>query len=823
MAKHLPVVYLAFANALDDHLAKLKEESREIFKSLHGLQKDNKIWVHREESSQVDELYEDLMAYDQDIVIFHYGGHADGSMLQLEGGAGAAGGLASLLGQQKNLKLVFLNGCATKDQVNLLHRAGVPAVIATAVKINDSKATIFSTAFYKSLAKGNSIEDSFNSAKNLLETKFSSDDLFEISFNRGPPVWDFDEEDEASAEVDEEMEWRLYIRPEASTDLGRWRLNTAQTEWRIQLRDRRGHIRSTLDDEPVTVEHRAVVRTLPAASCTECGVIRLDASVLENGENVCPVCHSKAINLGDAATELPDKVLEYEVSSKQARAAAIELLEAQFNKGKFSKQIEIEQILPLWVPCWKFDAQVHSEYKGESAVAAGFQNAIPELTWRSAGNHMDSSLDDYLVAGSITSWAQVDDQHWDFDTARDYQADDSAGSSLPLSINLEGAFEVAAGELRTYLEAEVAERLGGLEQRNVELESRYDQVRAELYWLPHYLVAAVYKEENASLLINGQSGETRFTRQAKSPGDSGGVNRFMKGKLFAKGSGTTRAELWVSVFSGVGIGIMIGLLLGLAAPQAGEESRSTVSIFIGALGVGLAALLGLNDRHFSMAKGLRIGSFGLAVAIAAMSGIVIRDGGFLSPDGPTVLYDVAPPTYSEPVDSGGNSAPVDVETIIVRDNPGSGRSYLYSSELDLDVCGELKTPYDQDLSEADLISNFKLNGGDGWSEFAGEIESQVILADQKAALLTGRDAICGFGNFQDIPVQASPAACFDLAQMQQTDSKQQYQDLLDWHGLSSFYNKTAGSIPEASLPQTLSIIATMLCAESAQDQSTTNQ
>ena len=60
-------------------------------------------------------------------------------MLQLEGGVGGAGGIAKLLGQQAGLKLVFLNGCANKEQVKNLHAAGVPAVIATAVKINDSK------------------------------------------------------------------------------------------------------------------------------------------------------------------------------------------------------------------------------------------------------------------------------------------------------------------------------------------------------------------------------------------------------------------------------------------------------------------------------------------------------------------------------------------------------------------------------------------------------------------------------------------------------------------------------------------------------------
>ena len=41
-----------------------------------------------------------------------------------------SGGLAQLMGIQKELQLVFLNGCATKGQVEQLFAAGIKAVIA---------------------------------------------------------------------------------------------------------------------------------------------------------------------------------------------------------------------------------------------------------------------------------------------------------------------------------------------------------------------------------------------------------------------------------------------------------------------------------------------------------------------------------------------------------------------------------------------------------------------------------------------------------------------------------------------------------------------
>ena len=81
----------------------------------------------------------------------------------------------------------------------------------------------------------------------------------------------------------------------------------------------------------------------------------------------------------------------------------------------------------------------------------------------------------------------------------------------------------------------------------------------------------------------------------------------------------------VSVASGAGIGLMVGSMLGLAASP-------TVATFIGAIGAVLAALLGLNDRHFSAAKGLRIGAFGVFAALGACLGLYAQKHGVLAPN-----------------------------------------------------------------------------------------------------------------------------------------------------------------------------------------------
>ncbi|MCB0294893.1 MAG: CHAT domain-containing protein, partial [Calditrichaeota bacterium] len=80
-------------------------------------------------------------------------------------------GLAQLLGRQPALQLVFLNGCATRGWIERLFEAGVKAVIATTVKIDDRQATDFAEQFYRALATGKQgIKNAFETAKNFLES-----------------------------------------------------------------------------------------------------------------------------------------------------------------------------------------------------------------------------------------------------------------------------------------------------------------------------------------------------------------------------------------------------------------------------------------------------------------------------------------------------------------------------------------------------------------------------------------------------------------------------------------------------------------------------
>ncbi|HEX8201931.1 MAG TPA: CHAT domain-containing protein, partial [Isosphaeraceae bacterium] len=227
MSSIRPVVLLAFADARRD-LASLKHEGwslRDQFEALkrHGVVAD----VVVEERALLDRIYSVLQRHRDRIAIFHFGGHADADSLLLESalgpGAAHAEGLATLLGRQRGLKLVFLNGCSTRPQVARLLDAGVPAVIATARPIDDALAVRFAVAFYQALTTGHEdargkvaggcgIASAFAQAEGLAQAA------------GGGKLRDLGDESAAHDIFDDRgLPWNVFYRPGAE-EVARWTL-----------------------------------------------------------------------------------------------------------------------------------------------------------------------------------------------------------------------------------------------------------------------------------------------------------------------------------------------------------------------------------------------------------------------------------------------------------------------------------------------------------------------------------------------------------------------------------------------------------------------
>jgi hypothetical protein len=187
MPDQKPMILLASADAQGELLALHEEVNRLdiLFQGLKGKGIDYLLLPY----AKLENIGRALNEHRHRIAIVHYAGHAHEDRLMLEpaigsaDGAARAEGLAGLLGSQRGLKLVYLNGCSTLPQVDLLRNAGVPAVIATSRAINDLVARDFAIAFYEALTTGRggdgvrpdqTIAEAFASAEGYVKAKYSA-------------------------------------------------------------------------------------------------------------------------------------------------------------------------------------------------------------------------------------------------------------------------------------------------------------------------------------------------------------------------------------------------------------------------------------------------------------------------------------------------------------------------------------------------------------------------------------------------------------------------------------------------------------------------
>lgn len=184
MSLSKPVVFLAFANDKQNdalYLRNLPVELHGLRQALQPAVRAGLCEVVERTAVTINDIFDVFQDpyYKDRIAIFHYGGHASGHNLVLENLDGShshshSEGLVPFFGRQKGLQLVFFNGCSTQLQAQALIEEGVTAVVGTATAIKDDIATDLSTRFYKGLAAGYTIHQSWEQSIDAVKTKTST-------------------------------------------------------------------------------------------------------------------------------------------------------------------------------------------------------------------------------------------------------------------------------------------------------------------------------------------------------------------------------------------------------------------------------------------------------------------------------------------------------------------------------------------------------------------------------------------------------------------------------------------------------------------------
>ncbi len=165
-------VFLAFSNSHQVPLPHLREEDETIYRLFLQRQLKGHVHIHRDSYATRENLVSHLSELKDDLILFHFSGHAGAHKILLEDQETHGRGIATLLGQCPKLKLIVLNGCSTSDQVKQLQEIkSHPVIIATHSPIGDQKASEFSKEFYQEmLGRLNSISNSFTAGLGAAQT-----------------------------------------------------------------------------------------------------------------------------------------------------------------------------------------------------------------------------------------------------------------------------------------------------------------------------------------------------------------------------------------------------------------------------------------------------------------------------------------------------------------------------------------------------------------------------------------------------------------------------------------------------------------------------
>lgn len=166
LSKPLSVLIMS-ADPRDANRLRLAEERRELEDAIERTRFRGSLDLHDVVSCRVRDITTALDRYTPNIL--HFSGHGDNSALFFENDKGEAisvekAALAGLLGTQRNLKLVILNACYSKDQAQAIADA-VGHVVGMEGSVLDEDSIAFSSEFYKALGHGRTFEEAFERAR----------------------------------------------------------------------------------------------------------------------------------------------------------------------------------------------------------------------------------------------------------------------------------------------------------------------------------------------------------------------------------------------------------------------------------------------------------------------------------------------------------------------------------------------------------------------------------------------------------------------------------------------------------------------------------
>jgi ribosomal protein S27E len=223
----------------------------------------------------------------------------------------------------------------------------------------------------------------------------------------------------------------------------------------------------------------------------------------------------------------PEAVVPFKVDQRGAKEAFGEWVGSRWFAPSALKRVgSTEALHGTYVPHWTFDAQTHTDYRGQRGdyyyvtvtdrVSDG-KGGTTTVTrqerrtrWSRASGHVARFFDDVLVVAST----RLDPKKlhkmgpWELGEARPFQQEYLTGySALRYDVDPQQGAAEARREMRQVIDGDCRTDIGGDEQRVDDMDITYSQAMFKLMLMPLWIATYLYGGKTFQVMVNANTGE----------------------------------------------------------------------------------------------------------------------------------------------------------------------------------------------------------------------------------------------------------------------------------------------------------------------------
>lgn len=241
----------------------------------------------------------------------------------------------------------------------------------------------------------------------------------------------------------------------------------------------------------------------------------------------CPFCGSSAVHPDDDPDVIrPESVLPFAVEKTEAaRQFRAWISGLWFRPSALKTSAQLENIAGVYIPAWTFDAQSYSQWRAESGEhyyedeeeqveedgkMVTRTRQVRKTRWTDANGERRGAYDDWLVQASkgLDQAALKGLLPFELSELKAYSESYLSGMNAErYAVGLDEAWTLAQKELDGQERDACRGLVPGDTQRNLEVSTKYSDVRFKHTLLPVWVAAYRYEGEVYRYLVNGASGK----------------------------------------------------------------------------------------------------------------------------------------------------------------------------------------------------------------------------------------------------------------------------------------------------------------------------